>query len=128
MSKLRPTEVPSPSVPLSFSLPSPPSATPLARVDSAPSFREVLHGGTAAVGDAPDASNSTLRDFAERIARGERTMDAAIRRSQRGQSLSQLELIALQMGVYRYTQELELGSRLVDRATGALKQVLQSQT
>ena len=37
------------------------------------------------------------------------------------------QLIAIQAGVYRYTQELELASKLVDKATGAVKQTLQSQ-
>jgi hypothetical protein len=40
---------------------------------------------------------------------------------------SQEELIAIQAGVYRYTQELELASKLVDKASGAVKTTLQSQ-
>jgi hypothetical protein len=37
------------------------------------------------------------------------------------------ELIALQVGVYRYGEALDLAARLVDRATGSIKTVLQGQ-
>ncbi len=54
-------------------------------------------------------------------------MDGALRRAMRGRDLSPQRLLALQAGVYRYTQELELASKVVDKATGAVKQTLQSQ-
>ncbi|MCB9658819.1 MAG: hypothetical protein R3B40_01825 [Polyangiales bacterium] len=44
----------------------------------------------------------------------------------RGQ-LAPEALIALQARVYRHTQELELGSKVADKAAGAVKQTLQSQ-
>jgi hypothetical protein len=37
------------------------------------------------------------------------------------------ELIALQAGVYRYGEAVDLASRLVDRATTSVKTVLQGQ-
>jgi hypothetical protein len=37
------------------------------------------------------------------------------------------ELIALQVGVYRYGEALDLAARLVDRTTGSVKSVLQGQ-
>lgn len=127
MSNLRASGAASPHVQRSPQAESAPRATPLARVERATAFRDVLRG-SASANAKPSAGPSLLREFAERVAQGERAMDTAIRRSQGGQPLNYSELIALQTGVYRYTQELELGSRLVDRATGAIKQVLQSQT
>jgi hypothetical protein len=37
------------------------------------------------------------------------------------------DLIALQAGVYRYGEAVDLASRLVDRATSSVKTVLQGQ-
>ena len=37
------------------------------------------------------------------------------------------QLLAIQAGVYRYTQEVELASKVVDRVTNGVKTVLQSQ-
>ena len=53
-------------------------------------------------------------------------MDRALRSGAQGQ-LAPEALIALQARVYRHTQELELGSKVVDKAAGAVKQTLQSQ-
>jgi hypothetical protein len=44
-----------------------------------------------------------------------------------GGSMSPGELIALQAGVYRYGEAVDLASRLVDRATSSVKTVLQGQ-
>jgi hypothetical protein len=44
-----------------------------------------------------------------------------------GGSMGPGELIALQAGVYRYGEAVDLASRLVDRATSSVKTVLQGQ-
>jgi hypothetical protein len=44
-----------------------------------------------------------------------------------GGSMEPGELIALQAGVYRYGEAVDLASRLVDRATSSVKTVLQGQ-
>lgn len=66
-----------------------------------------------------------LRQYAERVAEGDRATRTALRPGRA--PLDQAQLLALQAGVYRFSQEVELGSRVLDRAIGALKQVLQSQ-
>lgn len=86
------------------------SANPRGPSDSAP---------TTSFADA-------LRDAATSLSEGQTRIDRAIRRGSRGET-DPAHLLALQAGVYRYTQELELASKLVDKATGALKQTLQSQ-
>lgn len=68
-----------------------------------------------------------LRDAARGIGRGDRLLDRSLRAARAGHVFSNQELIALQAGVYRYSQELELASKLVDKSTSALKNVLQSQ-
>ncbi|MGA2451612.1 MAG: hypothetical protein ABTD50_23385 [Polyangiaceae bacterium] len=44
-----------------------------------------------------------------------------------GGDLGPGELIALQAGVFRYSEVVDLSSRLIDHATSGLKTVLQSQ-
>ena len=68
-----------------------------------------------------------LKKTANSIASGEKLIDRAIRSASRGQGMKPEQLIALQAGVFRYTQELELASKLVEKTTGAIRQTLQSQ-
>lgn len=78
----------------------------------------------------PARAGSAFRDSLRRVAAGiaadERAMDRAMRSGAHGQ-LAPEALIALQARVYRHTQELELGSKVVDKAASAVKQTLQSQ-
>ena len=73
------------------------------------------------------AFRAHLARAASRLAEGDAAMEASMQRAMRGEGLDQAQLIALQSGVYRYSQEMELASRLVDRATQAVKTTLQSQ-
>lgn len=94
-------------------------------------------GFAAALRNADQAEGSTgiadstaaeaLRDAARSITRGQRMVDSVVRAARNGRVFSQEELLAIQAGVYRYTQELELASKLVDKASTAVKTTLQSQ-
>jgi hypothetical protein len=44
-----------------------------------------------------------------------------------GKNFSNSELIALQAGMYKYTQELELTGKVVEKATSGLKDTLKTQ-
>jgi hypothetical protein len=44
-----------------------------------------------------------------------------------GKDLGPGELLALQAGVYRYSEAVDLSAKLVDRATSGVKTVLQGQ-
>lgn len=104
--------------------PSLPSVTP-------PAAPATATGRASGASRAPQASEGpsfadALRDAASSLSAGQTRIDRAIRRGTRGET-DPGHLLALQAGVYRYTQELELASKLVDKATGALKQTLQSQ-
>ncbi len=68
-----------------------------------------------------------LEDAAKSIDHGRRSLDRAIAHGHAGRTLSQEELLALQATVYRYTQELEIASKLVDKSTTAVRTTLQSQ-
>jgi type III secretion system YscI/HrpB-like protein len=69
-------------------------------------------------------------DMIGRMARGlsadDRRSARAMRRARRG-GLDPSQLLALQSDVYRYTQQMELTSKVVDKAAQAVKTTLQSQ-
>jgi len=51
-------------------------------------------------------------------------MDKLISSSLSGKSFSNSELISLQAGMYKYSQELDLCSKVVEKATSGLKDTL----
>jgi hypothetical protein len=54
-------------------------------------------------------------------------MHSAVDATHAGSSIAPADLIALQAGVYRYSETVDLASRLIDRATSSVKTVLQGQ-
>jgi hypothetical protein len=59
------------------------------------------------------------------MATHEATIERALRRG--APSASPEQLLALQATVHRHAQEVELAAKLVDKLTGAVRQVLTSQ-
>lgn len=74
-----------------------------------------------------EASSFTglLRSLGHDLDAGEQGMSAAIRATAGRTDLDPGQLIALQVGVYRYGDAIDLASQLVDRASSAVKTVLQ---
>jgi len=62
-----------------------------------------------------------------RLLADEKAVDRGLARALGGGAMSPQELLALQVNVIRYAQELEVASRLVEKVSGAVKQTLQSQ-
>ena len=91
------------------------------------SFAAALEGAPAAESSPGIPFGSMIRGAAVSIAGGDQLMHKALGAMRGGRTLSNGELLALQAGVYRYTEELDLAGKLVDKATGAVKQTLQSQ-
>ena len=81
--------------------------------------------------DAADAAEPSpfarlVHGLGDEVHRGEATVQHALA-SANGGNLSTTQLIALQAGVYRYTEAVDLASRLVEHATSGLKTVVQGQ-
>jgi hypothetical protein len=76
-------------------------------------------------GEVPSAFAGLLQSLAREVNRGESLTRSALGAARAGQAMGPAELIALQAGIYRYGEAVDLASRLVDRATGAVKTVLQ---
>lgn len=54
-------------------------------------------------------------------------MEQILQMAESGKSFSPAELLSLQTHVYRASQELDLAGKVVEKATGGVKQVLQTQ-
>jgi len=63
----------------------------------------------------------------DHVAQAQQRMDQVLALAQSGQSFTPAELLALQARVYAASQELDLAGKVVEKATGGLKQVLQTQ-
>lgn len=61
------------------------------------------------------------------IERGQGVMDKLIQAGLSGKQFSNSELLALQAGMYKFTQELELTGKVVEKATTGLKDTLKTQ-
>jgi len=61
------------------------------------------------------------------IEKGQGVMDRLISQGLSGRHFNNSELLALQAGMYKYTQELELTGKVVEKATTGLKDTLKTQ-
>jgi hypothetical protein len=61
------------------------------------------------------------------LEQGQRDLDRIIQQASAGKPFSNAELLSLQASMYRYTQELDLVSRVVEKATTGLKDVVKTQ-
>ncbi len=66
-----------------------------------------------------------LHGLGREVDRGESMVRRAV--GSGGQDLGPAELLALQAGVYRYSEAVDLSAKLVDRASSGVKTVLQGQ-
>jgi hypothetical protein len=84
---------------------------------------------------APDSASSAgqsdfarvLRGIGGELDRGEALSARAIHAGSSSAHLSPEQLLALQAGVYRYSEAVDLVTKLVDRGTQAVKTVVQNQ-
>lgn len=79
----------------------------------------------APVGAPAEDFARLLVGMGHEIERGEALVGQALAASRAGHPFAPAELIALQAGVYRYAEAVDLASRLVDRSTSGIKTVLQ---
>ncbi|MFP2908486.1 ATP-dependent helicase HrpB [Pyxidicoccus sp. 3LFB2] len=61
------------------------------------------------------------------LEQGQRDLDRIIQQAGSGKAFSNAELLSLQASMYRYTQELDLVGRVVEKATTGLKDVVKTQ-
>jgi hypothetical protein len=61
------------------------------------------------------------------LEKGQVNLDKLIQAGASGKEFSNAELLSLQAGMYKYTQELDLTSKVVEKATSGLKDTLKTQ-
>lgn len=77
------------------------------------------------LGDSGPTFSEVMVGIGRELEKGETTTRAAIVSLGRGHDIGPAHLIALQTGVYRYSEVVDLSSRLIDRVTGGVKTVIQ---
>ncbi|MEQ8278288.1 MAG: hypothetical protein RMA76_37940 [Deltaproteobacteria bacterium] len=82
-----------------------------------------------AIGNSIDTKPlaSGLQRIMEDVMQGQNKLEEIINLSLSGRNFSTPELLAMQAGVYRFTQELELTSKVVEKATATIKQTMNTQ-
>ncbi len=73
----------------------------------------------------PFALGDIGRQLLARVGRGERAVESMVRQGLSGRAFTPADLLAMQAQVYRYGQEIELVSKLVERGTSTVKTLLQ---
>lgn len=92
-----------------------------------PTF-DALPTTSAATRVTPAAHTQSEGPFAHAVRGLGRQIDAGEAQAEAASHLHSYDtgtLIALQVGIYRYTEAVDLASKIVDRATSAVKTVLQ---
>ena len=82
---------------------------------------------TTRVGAAQAAKESKLATMLEGLMGGQKKMDGIMKMALSGKKFSPSELIGMQAGVYKFSQELELTSKVVEKATSGIKQTMNTQ-
>jgi len=72
-------------------------------------------------------AETLVTKLVEDMENGSKVMDKLIQAGMSGKSFSNTELITLQAGMYKYTQELELTGKVVEKATSGMKETLKTQ-
>jgi hypothetical protein len=68
-----------------------------------------------------------VRALLERVVTSENRVDALLQAAAQGKTFSPGELLAMQASVFRYSQTVEVVSRVADRLVGAVKQTIGTQ-
>ena len=83
----------------------------------------------APVDGKPETSKATnmVTGMVNSLEKGQLNLEKLINSGMSGKNFSNSELLSLQASMYKYTQELDLTSKVVDKATSGLKDVVKTQ-
>ena len=105
-----------------------------AKPQPAQKFSAVLDAQKKSPAPAPKAQRPELAaaqkaaaQTLDQLSAAQSRMDKVLELAQSGKTFSPAELLSLQAQVYRASQEIDLAGKVVEKATGGVKQVLQTQ-
>lgn len=108
-------------------LPAPaPASIAAADATSNRTFGAVLRARTA-TGDAGPSLRQVARAAVVDVERARERLDAALAAAQRGRTFTAQELLALQANAYRYSQLVEVASKVVEQGAQTVKQAVNTQ-
>lgn len=98
--------------------------TELAKLD-----KNVTNKGMEPVAQKQEVSKATsmMSGMMSSLEKGQANIDKLINGGLSGKPMSNQELLQMQAGMYKYTQELDLCSKVVEKATSGLKDTLKTQ-
>lgn len=76
---------------------------------------------------AKDVKKTGFKKVLDQMMGTQNKLDDIIKMSLSGKKFSQQQLLAIQASVYKFSQELELTSKVVEKATSGVKQTMQTQ-
>lgn len=79
------------------------------------------------VNEVANAERSKWADMLGDMIGGQDKMNGIMKMALSGRQFSPPELLAMQAGVYRFSQELELTSKVIEKATSGIKQTMNTQ-
>lgn len=74
-----------------------------------------------------ETKESGLKAILNQVVDGQNKLDQVIKMATSGKTYGNQELLAIQAAVYKFSQELELTSKVVEKATSGVKQTMQTQ-
>ena len=76
---------------------------------------------------ASSTKESGLKSLLNQVVQGQNKLDDIIKMATNGKTYGNQELLAIQASVYKFSQELGLTSKVVEKATSGVKQTMQTQ-
>ena len=107
-----------------------PSRTVEGTTQSAIVLLQAQQGGpvsSTTVGQAAKVERSKMTEVVEQLVSGQDKMAGIMKMALSGKKFNSSELLAMQAGIYRFSQELEITSKVVEKATSGIKQTMNTQ-
>lgn len=79
------------------------------------------------VGAAAEAQRSRMALMLDQLVGGQDKMGQVMKLALSGKQFNSQELLAMQAGVYRFSQELDLTGKVIEKATSGIKQTMNTQ-
>jgi hypothetical protein len=89
--------------------------------------KDIAASPSTRVGEAATTQRSRMADMLEKLVGGQDKMSSIMKLALSGRQFNSQELLAMQAGVYRFSQELDLTGKVVEKATSGIKQTMNTQ-